>query len=92
MFWEHEGNAAVRIGKWKLVRNYPRPWELYDMDADRTELHDLAAQHRSACATWRRSTRRGPKRCGVMPRDKVVALMRSQGVTRAFWEKEEGSA
>ena len=24
MFWEHEGNAAVRIGKWKLVRNYPR--------------------------------------------------------------------
>ena len=19
MFWEHEGNAAVRIGKWKLV-------------------------------------------------------------------------
>ena len=43
MFWEHEGNAAVRIGKWKLVRSYPRAWELYDMDADRTELHDLAA-------------------------------------------------
>ncbi len=45
MFWEHEGNAAVRIGKWKLVRDYPRPWELYDMEADRTELHDLAAAH-----------------------------------------------
>ena len=27
-------------------------------------------------------------RCGVLPRDKVVALMRSQGVTRAFWEEE----
>ena len=38
MFWEHEGNAAVRIGKWKLVKRYPRAWELYDMDADRTEL------------------------------------------------------
>ena len=24
MFWEHEGNAAVRIGKWKLVRKLPR--------------------------------------------------------------------
>ena len=43
MFWEHEGNAAVRIGKWKLVKRYPRAWELYDMDADRTELNDLAS-------------------------------------------------
>ena len=23
LFWEHEGNAAVRVGKWKLVRKYP---------------------------------------------------------------------
>jgi arylsulfatase len=28
------------------------------------------------------------QRCGVLPRDKIVALMRSQGVTRAFWEDE----
>jgi arylsulfatase len=28
------------------------------------------------------------KRCGVLPREGVVALMRSQGVTRAFWEDE----
>jgi arylsulfatase len=42
--WEHEGNRAVREGKWKLVRQYPGPWELYDMEADRTELHDLAAR------------------------------------------------
>jgi arylsulfatase A-like enzyme len=45
LFWEHEGNAAVRIGKWKLVRKYPSPWELYDMEADRTEMHDLAGQY-----------------------------------------------
>jgi arylsulfatase len=43
MFWEHEGNAAVRIGRWKLVRKHPGDWELYDMVADRTELDDLAA-------------------------------------------------
>lgn len=28
-------------------------------------------------------------RCGVIPREKIVALMQSQGVTRAFWEKDE---
>ena len=29
------------------------------------------------------------ERCGVIPREKIVALMSSQGVTRAFWEKDE---
>lgn len=45
LFWEHQGNAAVRDGKWKLVRREggPGAWELYDMDADRTETNDLAA-------------------------------------------------
>jgi arylsulfatase len=28
-------------------------------------------------------------RCGVIPREKIVALMKRQGVTRAFWEKDE---
>jgi arylsulfatase A-like enzyme len=43
IFWEHEGNRAVHMGRWKLVSKYPGPWELYDLEADRTELHDLAA-------------------------------------------------
>lgn len=89
MFWEHEGNAAVRIGKWKLVRAYPGPWELYDMEADRTELHDVAAQHPERVADMARQYEAWAKRCGVIPRAQIVALMRSQGVTKAFWEKEE---
>lgn len=88
MFWEHEGNAAVRIGKWKLVREYPRDWELYDMEADRTELNDLAAQQPERVADMKRQYEAWAARCGVLPRDKIVALMRSQGVTRAFWEDE----
>lgn len=44
LFWEHEGNRAVREGKWKLVAKENQPWELYDMEADRTEMNDLAAR------------------------------------------------
>ena len=69
MFWEHEGNAAVRIGQWKLVKRYPRDWELYDMDADRTELHDLAAREPQRVAdmaaqydAWADPLRRDPAR------------------------------
>jgi arylsulfatase len=46
LYWEHEGNAAVRVGDMKLVRNGRNAaWELYDMKSDRTELHNLAATH-----------------------------------------------
>ncbi|MBI5387650.1 MAG: arylsulfatase [Verrucomicrobia bacterium] len=43
LFWEHEGNRAVRVGQWKLVAKSPAGrWELYDMAIDRTEMNDLA--------------------------------------------------
>jgi arylsulfatase len=78
----------VRIGRWKLVRKYPGPWELYDMEADRTELNDLAAQQPERVRDMAAQYDAWAQRCGVLPRDKIVALMRSQGVTRAFWEDE----
>ena len=47
--WYWSGNRAVRQGKWKLVsrhrdkrRRQPGRWELYDLQADRTELNNLA--------------------------------------------------
>lgn len=43
LFFEHEGNRAVRDGRWKLVALRERPWELYDIQNDRTELTDLIA-------------------------------------------------
>ena len=45
LFWEHEGNRAIRTGSWKLVAKGPgAKWELYDLDTDRTESSDLASK------------------------------------------------
>ncbi len=43
IFWEHEGNRAIREGDLKLVALENQPWRLYDLAADRSEQHDLAA-------------------------------------------------
>jgi arylsulfatase len=55
IFWEHEGNRAIRIDNWKLVSRVNRnlrftekdidQWELYDLNQDRTEMHNLAFKY-----------------------------------------------
>jgi arylsulfatase len=67
IFWEHEGNCAVRDGKWKLVKRYPGDWELYDMDADRTELHDLAQQNPAIVDRMKSGYAAWADRCKVRP-------------------------
>jgi arylsulfatase len=56
LYFEHEGNRAVRDGRWKLVALRNQPWELYDMQVDRLELNDLAADRpalvRRLSAMW----------------------------------------
>lgn len=66
--WEWSGNCAVRHGKWKLVWDTlikPTKWELYDIEADRTELNnladskpDLVKELSEAYARWAKATGR----------------------------------
>jgi arylsulfatase len=67
LFWEHEGNRAVRKGKWKLVLKHPGDWELYDIDADRTEMHDLAAKNPDRVQELKTLWDAWAQRCGVQP-------------------------
>lgn len=45
LWWEHEGNRAIRVGDWKLVAPARGAWELYDLAQDRGESSNLAARH-----------------------------------------------
>lgn len=67
IFWEHEGNKAVRDGKWKLVTRFPDKWELFDMEADRTELHDLSAQQPERAKAMAAMHEEWARRIGVQP-------------------------
>jgi arylsulfatase len=68
IYWEHEGNRAVRVGKWKLVAKGPKgPWELYDMEADRTELADLAAAQPERAAQMAALWQAWAERAKVVP-------------------------
>ncbi len=59
LYWEHEGNRAVRQGDWKLVAESEKEWELYNLEEDPTELKNLidikpekVEQLRKAYAQW----------------------------------------
>ncbi len=68
IYFEHEGNRAVRDGKWKLVAKGPGgPWELYDMEADRTEMNDLARQQPERVAQMVAAWETWAKRARVLP-------------------------
>jgi arylsulfatase len=71
--WEHEGNRAIRKGKWKLVALAGRPWELYDLDADRAEGHDLADAQPEVVRDLSADYDRWAARCGVVPWPQIAA-------------------
>jgi arylsulfatase len=68
IFFEHEGNRAVRDGEWKLVaKSVKGEWELYDIPADRTEMNNLAGKHPDRVKAMSAQYEKWAKERGVVP-------------------------
>jgi arylsulfatase len=44
LYFIFSNNRAIRRGEWKLVSARGGPWELYQIEKDRTELNDLSEE------------------------------------------------
>ncbi len=67
IYAEHENNKMVRDGKWKLVsiKYQGSQWKLYNIEEDRTEQCDLAAQYPERVATMAEMYKEWAERCHV---------------------------
>jgi arylsulfatase len=80
LYWEHLGNAAVRNGHWKLVRQAARPWELYDIDTDPTELRDVAAIYPHVVQSLSQAWQAWADTSGVKNWSDIVRAYRQRGL------------
>ena len=80
LYWEHIGHAAVRRGRWKLVREVDGPWELYDMHVDRAEQHDLAEAHPELVSEMSERWQAWAAAHRVIPFDDLVGMYVERGL------------
>ncbi len=71
LFWEHQGNKAVRQGNWKAVATGRGPWELYDLGPERGESRNLATQHPAKVRELSTLWQEWAARCGVWELDEL---------------------
>jgi arylsulfatase len=58
---------SVRSGRWKLVSAHDGPWQLFDLDADRSERTDLTAKELERVKELAARDEAWGKCCGVEP-------------------------
>jgi arylsulfatase len=68
IYWEHEGNRAIRVGDFKLVaKGAAGDWELYNIAQDRSEQNDLSGQHPELVKKFADMWQRYAERADVLP-------------------------
>ena len=82
IFWEHEGNKAVRLGNYKLVMEWKgkdkNHWELYDISKDRSEEHDISGENPKIVKEMRAQWEQWAKDKDVAPWDKIQKIMQGK--------------
>jgi len=99
LYWEHGGNCAMRKGRWKLTRQYnderqdgikdrlgrrQRAWELFDMETDRTELRNRAADRPEKAREWAADYERWAAGEDVVDWETVMKAIGAYDSTEAF--------
>lgn len=78
LFWEHEGNKAVRLGKYKLVSKWEKTseynWELYDLEADRSETINLIKEIPDKANEMEILWENWAVKAGVLPWEKIRSV------------------
>lgn len=75
LFWEHEGNRAVRNGYWKMVSTYPEDkWQLYNLQDDPTELKDVTAANPAKTESLKRLYEKWAVQNQVLPWNQIVKI------------------
>jgi arylsulfatase A-like enzyme len=68
IYWEHEGNRAIRVGDHKLVAKGARGnWELYNIANDRSEQSDLSEENPELAAKLAAMWQAYAERADVLP-------------------------
>ena len=70
LFWEHSGGQAMRLENWKIVRKNNRPWEIYNLETDPTELRNLSEKESARLKKMTDRYEIWEKEVGVKPGNK----------------------
>ncbi|MBS3771856.1 MAG: arylsulfatase [Bacteroidales bacterium] len=88
MFREFRGSRAVRKEQWKLVAERGKPWELYNIEADRSETNNLISEHPDLAEELESLYNRWAERTGARTNQEALEMGPNQQDRYFDYERE----